>query len=492
MKDIIIDMISFRKYGHNEVDEPSFTQPHMYEKIRTTASVASQYQDKLLKEGTIKQVTIENMVERFNKWCENEFEESAKYVPTLEQTTNSSFKGIRSMTHKWEGMQFSTFGKEPESTGYDLEKLEKISDASVEYPTGTFTPHERIQRTHIDARKKLVSSGKIDWATAEVMAIGSLVQEGYNIRLSGEDVERGTFSHRHMLMTDQNTNKKFFPLKSSSYMYETRKGRLRVFNSNLSEYGPMSYEYGYALENPKNLCIWEAQFGDFYNPAQILIDQYFMGPEEKWLRQNGLVLLLPHGFDGAGPEHSSCHIERFLQKVNSPVYDEEDFSAGDLTHQKANMHIANCTMPSNYFHILRRQMLRNYRKPLIMATPKQGLRHQAARSELKDCEPGTKFQPVIVDKFKRNEEKISKIIFCSGAIWLKLHQIPGGEINHDNCAIIRIEELSPFPMCEVRQALQNCDFSPDTEVYYVQEEHINFGSYSWCKMHIKRVMNRLG
>jgi 2-oxoglutarate dehydrogenase complex dehydrogenase (E1) component-like enzyme len=173
-------------------------------------------------------------------------------------------------------------------------------------------------------------------------------------------------------MVDQNTNQKFFPLKSSNYMYETRKARLRVMNTNLSEYGPLSYEYGYSLENPKNLCIWESQFGDFYNPAQILFDQYLLGPEEKWLRQTGLVILLPHGNDGAGPEHTSCHIERLLQKVNSPIYDEEDLSGDDLTHQRANMHIANCTMPSNYFHILRRQMLRDYRKPLIMATPKQG------------------------------------------------------------------------------------------------------------------------
>ena len=396
------------------------------------------------------------------------------------------------MTHKWEGMKFSTFGKEPEQTGYDKAKLVKIGHASVDYNETTFTPHERLQRTHIEARKKLIDSGKIDWATAEVMALGSLLQDGYNVRISGEDVERGTFSHRHLVMTDQSSNSKFFPLKQSKYMAETSRGRISVFNSNLSEYGPMSYEYGYSLENPKNFCIWEAQFGDFYNPAQILIDQYLMGSEEKWLRQTGLVLLLPHGYDGAGPEHSSCHIERFLQKVNSSVYNEEDYSAGDLNHQRANMHIANCTMPSNYFHILRRQMLRDYRKPLIMATPKVGLRHPLAKSDINECDQGTSFQPVLIDKYTKNEEKVKKIFFCSGAIWLKLHQLSTKDVKHDNYAIVRIEELSPFPMKEVREALTKCDFDKDTEVYYIQEEHINFAAYDWCRMHIKRVMNRLG
>lgn len=491
MKDIMLDMISFRKYGHNEVDEPSFTQPEMYNVIRSMPSVASQYADKLIQEGTVKQNTIDRLKNRFAEWCNNEFEESTNYKPSLEQITTSSSKGIRSMTHKWEGMSFSTFGNEPEDTGYNRDNLEKIALASVDASSKGFTPHERIQRTHIDARKKLIESGKIDWATAEAMAMGSLVQDGYNVRFTGEDVERGTFSHRHLIMTDQKTNKKHFPMVSSSYMQETSKGRMTIFNSNLSEYGPMSYEYGYSLENPRNLCIWEAQFGDFYNPAQILLDQYLMGGEEKWLRQTGLTLLLPHGFDGAGPEHSSCHIERLLQKVNSSVYNEEDYGAGDLNHQRANLHIANCTMPSNYFHILRRQMLRDYRKPLIMATPKQGLRHPAIRSDISECEPGTTFKPVLIDKFDKAGGKVKKIIFCSGSVWLKLHQIPN-EGDHENIALIRIEELSPFPMKEVREALTTCDFNKDTEVYYVQEEHINLASYGWCKMHIKRVMNRLG
>ncbi|CAI2382475.1 unnamed protein product [Moneuplotes crassus] len=491
-KDIMLDMISFRKYGHNEVDEPGFTQPRMYDKIRSTPSVATQYTEKLLKEGTVKRTTVDNLKKRFNDWCEKEFEESSNYKPTLKQTKDPHFKGIRSMTHKWKNHDFSTFGVEPEHTGYDSEKLVNIAHASVEYQEHLFNPHERLKRTHIGARKKLIEQGKIDWATAEVMAMGSLLQEGYNVRLTGEDVERGTFSHRHLIMVDQDKNEKFFPLKGSPYMMETRVGRIKVLNSNLSEYGPLSYEYGYTLENPNNLCIWEAQFGDFYNPAQILFDQYLLGGEEKWLRQTGLVILLPHGSDGAGPEHTSSHIERHLQKVNSPVYNEQDFTAGDLTHQKANMHIANCTMPSNYFHILRRQMLRNYRKPLIMATPKQGLRHPLARSNISELEEGTKFQPIIIDKYIKDDSKINKVIFCSGSVWLKLHQVPRAHAEHENCAIIRVEELSPFPMNEVKQALQDLDLDNDTDLYYLQEEHINMGSFSWCKMHIKRALSSLG
>ena len=401
-KDIMLDMISFRKYGHNEVDEPGFTQPEMYRRIRSMPSIATQYKKKLIEEGSIKQSTIDSITKKFCDWWESEFDQAPHYIPSLECTTSETFKGIRSMTHKWKGMNFSWFGKEPKQTGYSIENLKKIGYASVEYDESIHTPHERIARTHIEARKKLIDSEKVDWTTAEALALGSLLQEGYNVRITGEDVERGTFSHRHLLMVDQKTNEKFFPLKSSKYMMLTNKGRIKIFNSNLSEYGPMSYEYGYSLENPKNLWIWEAQFGDFYNPAQIMIDQYLYGSEEKWLRQSGLVLILPHGFDGAGPEHSSCHLERFLQNVNSSIYDE-DSKDEDLTHQRTNVHIANWTTPSNYFHILRRQMLRDYRKPLVLAAPKQGLRHPLVKSDLNEMTEGTKFSPIelYLKKFKK-------------------------------------------------------------------------------------------
>lgn len=422
LKDIMLDMISFRKYGHNEVDEPAFTQPEMYRRIRAFDSVATQYKKKLIDEGTIKQATIDSMTKRFIDWCDNEFEESTQFKPNLKDTKDPTYKGHRSMTHKWEGMDFSVFGKEPKQTGYDEETLKKIAYASVEYNENIHSVHDRIIRSHCEARHKLINNSKLDWATAEALAFGSLAQEGYNVRVSGEDTERGTFSQRHSVLVDQKTGNKFCPIKESQYMLETMKGRYEIFSSNLSEYGPLSFEYGYNLENPKNLNIWEAQFGDFYNPAQILFDQYLLGSEEKWMRQSGLVVLLPHGFDGAGPEHSSGHIERFLQKVNSNIYDETNISEHDLTHQKANMHIVNMTMPHNYFHILRRHMHRNYRKPLLIFAPKQGLRHQYARSNLSDITTGTKFEPIIVDKHFKDDKKTKKIFFCSGAIWHRLHQ----------------------------------------------------------------------
>ena len=222
-------------------------------KIRSFESVVTQYKNKLIKEETIKQSTIDNITKRFNEWCEDEFDHSTDYKPSLENIKNPTFKGLRSMTHKWEGMDFSTFGKEPKQTGYDLKTLIKIAHESVNVDENVHIVHERLKRTHIEARKKLLKDNKADWATAEAMAIGSLIQEGYNVRLVGEDTERGTFSNRHLKMVDQETNQKFFPLRESDYMNQTTKGRLEVFNSNLSEYGPMSYEYGYSLENPKNL-----------------------------------------------------------------------------------------------------------------------------------------------------------------------------------------------------------------------------------------------
>lgn len=322
-KDILIDMIGFRKYGHNEVDEPAFTQPKMYEAIRAMKSVSTAYAEKLMAEGTMKDTQYQKIVEQTAQYFEDEYKESEKIKPSLVQTKDPKFKGSRSMTHKWEGMDFSQWGKEPTQTGYDQDTLKSIVKSSVEFPEDV-KPHSRIQRMHIANRLKSLEENKIDWATAEAMACGTLTIDGYNVRIVGEDVERGTFSHRHAVLHDQESlagNKFTVPLRDSTFMKERAKGRFHVLNTNLNELGTMAYEYGYSLENPKNLCLWEAQFGDFYNPAQLVVDQYLMCSEAKWLRQSGMMLLLPHGFDGAGPEHSTCHIERFLQNVNSQAYD---------------------------------------------------------------------------------------------------------------------------------------------------------------------------
>ena len=392
-KDVLIDMIGFRKYGHNEVDEPAFTQPKMYEAIRNMKSVALAYGEKLIAEGNMKEAQYQKITEQTAAYFEEEYKASENYKPTLELTKDPTFKGSRSLTHKWIGMAFSQDGTEPDQTGYNKEDLTKIIRASVEVPSDV-KPHSRLQRMHITNRLKSIEEDQFDWATAEAMAIGSLTIDGFNVRIVGEDVERGTFSHRHAVLHDQDSlvgSKFTTPLKDSAFMKDNAKGRFHVLNTNLNELGTMAYEYGYSIENPKNLCMWEAQFGDFYNPAQLVVDQYLMCSEAKWLRQSGMMLLLPHGFDGSGPEHSTCHIERFLQNINSQAYDTINGPYDNLTGKNINFQVAQVTMPANYFHLLRRQMLRNYRKPLVLATPKIGLKHPLAVSSIKDFQAGTSF-----------------------------------------------------------------------------------------------------
>jgi len=275
-------------------------------------------------------------------------------------------------------------------------------------------------------------------------------------------------------------------MRDSAYMKENAKGRLQIYNTNLCELGSMAYEYGYSLENPKNMCIWEAQFGDFYNPAQLVIDQYLMCSEAKWLRQSGLILLLPHGFDGTGPEHSTCHIERFLQNINSPAYDPNG-EYDRLNAQNINFQFAQCTMPSNYFHLLRRQMLRDFRKPIVIAAPKIGLKHPRAVSHIDDFAEGTKFQPIIGNKF--GEGEVKKVIFCSGKVNFDI-QIRL-EKNKPSCGVqlIRIEELAPFPVAHIKEMIAQA--SPDTEFTWMQEEPLNQGAFQFARMHLDRIIKDL-
>ena len=334
-KDVMLDMIGYRYYGHNEVDEPSFTQPIMYKRIREMPTPPQQYQAKLVAEGVVTQAEITALREQIEAHFEQEYQQSLTFVPELKNTTDSNYRGSRSLTHKWQGMQFSQNGSEPSQSGYDPDKLVQIAKATVDLPKD-FSVHPRLEKMFISSRLKQINQGQFDWATAEAAAFGSLLCDGYNVRLVGEDSERGTFSQRHAVYTDQKYSTTYRPLLDSTFMKRNGKGRYQCFNTNLSELGTMAYEYGYSMESPKNLVLWEAQFGDFYNPAQLVIDQYLMCSEAKWLRQTGLVLLLPHGFDGAGPEHSTCHMERFLQNVNSQAYDNVSGSFDDLTGQNIN------------------------------------------------------------------------------------------------------------------------------------------------------------
>jgi len=299
-----------------------------------------------------------------------------------------------------------------------------------------------LEKFHIANRLKGLNADKIDWATAEAMALGSLNLEGYNTRIIGEDSERGTFNHRHAVFTDQEVPGKTFNTLLNNLERGGDTGRYEVLNTNLNEVGTMAYEYGYSLESPKNLCMWEAQFGDFYNPAQLMIDQYLMCSEAKWLRQSGLILLLPHGFDGAGPEHSTCHIERFLQNINSNAYDTQDSDAyKHLNSRNINFQVANMTSPANYFHILRRQMLRNFRKPLIIAAPKVGLKHPMAVSKIEDMSEGKGFQPILVDDF--GTEQVTEVVLCSGKIFFDISAQLAK--TSKGVKVIRVEEIAPFP-----------------------------------------------
>ena len=356
---------------------------------------------------------------------------------------------------------------------------------SVQLPSD-FNVHKRLESFHIANRLKGIEADNIDWATAEAMALGSLNLEGYNTRIIGEDVERGTFNHRHVVFTDQkHQGKTFTPLQYNLNRNE-HTGRFGVFNTNLNEVGTMAYEYGYSLESPKNLCMWEAQFGDFYNPAQMIVDQYLMCSEAKWMRQSGLILLLPHGFDGAGPEHSTCHIERFLQNVNSNAYDTTDSSSyKHLNAFNVNFQVANMTTPANYFHILRRQMHRNFRKPLVIAAPKVGLKHPLAVSPVEDMANGTSFQPIITNNYGQGDAE--HVVLCSGKVFFDIH----AKLSESSkpVKVIRVEELAPFPSELIEKQLAGV--KKNVPVTWVQDECMNEGAFQFAKLHVDRMIENL-
>ncbi|KAI8331977.1 oxoglutarate dehydrogenase, E1 component [Choanephora cucurbitarum] len=358
-KDIILDLMCYRRWGHNELDEPAFTQPLMYNNIRHRTSVPKLYEKKLLEEKVLaSDQEATSIRERHVEALESQLAKAEGYVPDANQFH---------LDKNWKGMQHIKTGKEQQrpDTGVDSHTLVEIGQLSVTPPEG-IQVHPRLQKYHIDQRiKKLKAGQAIDWATAEALAFGSLIQEGYDVRISGQDVGRGTFSQRHAMFVCQQTERAFVPL---NHMKKDQKNFLEVANSPLSEYGVLGFEYGMSMESPRRLVLWEAQFGDFFNGAQITIDTFLASGEEKWLKQSGLVMLLPHGQDGAGPEHSSSRVERFLQMSNDP------FDIEKADNVPPNWHIVNCTTPAQYFHVLRRQMLRDYRKPLIVVSPKSLLK----------------------------------------------------------------------------------------------------------------------
>ncbi|EHH18884.1 Putative 2-oxoglutarate dehydrogenase E1 component DHKTD1, mitochondrial [Macaca mulatta] len=430
-KDVIIDLLCYRQWGHNELDEPFFTNPIMYKIIRARKSIPDTYAEHLIASGLMTQEEVSEIKSSYYAKLNDHLNNMAHYSPPA----------LNLQAH-WQGLAQPEARITTWSTGVPLDLLQFVGVKSVEVPR-ELQMHSHLLKTHVQSRmEKMMDGTKLDWATAEALALGSLLAQGFNVRLSGQDVGRGTFSQRHAMVVCQETDDTYIPL---NHMDPNQKGFLEVSNSPLSEEAVLGFEYGMSIESPKLLPLWEAQFGDFFNGAQIIFDTFISGGEAKWLLQSGLVILLPHGYDGAGPDHSSCRIERFLQMCDSV----EEGVDGDTV----NMFVVHPTTPAQYFHLLRRQMVRNFRKPLIVASPKMLLRLPAAVSTLQEMAPGTTFNPVIGDS-SVDPEKVKTLVFCSGKHYYSLlkQRESLGPKRHD-FAIIRVEELCPFPLDSLQQEM---------------------------------------
>ncbi|XP_038073226.1 probable 2-oxoglutarate dehydrogenase E1 component DHKTD1, mitochondrial [Patiria miniata] len=453
-RDVFVDLQCFRRLGHNEVDDPSFTQPAMYNIIRNRTSVPDLYLKEVTEAGEVDKSEIDAALAK----NQEEMSQCLKAAKTYEPQPTT-------LSKQWSGFVEAPAHITSWDTGVDVELLRFVAAKSVELPED-FTPHNHLIKTFLEARRKKVMEGAaIDWATAEAMAFGSLLYQGFNVRLSGQDVGRGTFSHRHAMLVDQTTDSAYVPL---NHITPDQKAFLEVVNSPLSEEATLGFEYGMSIESPNNLIIWEAQFGDFFNGAQTIVDTYVTAGEVKWRLQSGLVMLLPHGFDGAGPEHSSSHLERFLLQTDS----KEDAIDGD----NVNFMVVHPTTPAQYFHLLRRQMVRNFRKPLIVASPKILLRLPEAVSSLAEVAPGTSFVPVIGDT-TTNPKQVERVIFCSGKHYYALRKQREQRQAKDNTAIIRVEALCPFPAEEVQRELDK--YPNAKEFIWSQEEHRNMGAWTF-------------
>ena len=460
-RDIVIDMWCYRRFGHNEGDEPGFTQPLMYQKIRAHPPVSEVFAARLAEQGVIDKGYLDVVIDGFNAYLEKEFEAAKSY---------------KANEADWFGGRWSGFNKpaDPETarrnvpTGIEPKLFESLGRTLTTVP-GDLTIHKTLERV-LEAKRQAFRQGPgtevFDWATAEALAFGSLLSEGYCVRLSGQDSGRGTFSQRHAVWIDQTDERKYVPLGTVPH------GRFEVHDSTLSEYGVLGFEYGFASADPKTLVLWEAQFGDFANGAQIIIDQYIAASEAKWLRANGLVMLLPHGYEGQGPEHSSARLERFLQ-----------LCAQD------NLQVCNISTPSNYFHALRRQMHRPFRKPLIIMTPKSLLRHPLAKSELGDFIGESHFRRIMADRTPPADAKIRKLVLCSGKVGYDLMEARDAA-GLDDVSVLRLEQLYPFPGEPL--AIRLARMTGLEEVVWCQEEPRNNGAWFFVDPLIEEALKAAG
>ncbi|KAM7396949.1 hypothetical protein PAMP_019952 [Pampus punctatissimus] len=453
-KDVILDLICYRQWGHNELDEPSFTNPAMYKIIRSRKSVPDSYSDQLISEGLITDGERDEIKSHYYTLLNDKLANMTLYSPL---PTN--------LQGRWGGLVEPQASVTTWDTGVPISLLQFVGAKSVDIPEH-IQLHSHLGKTHAQARlHKLEEGNKLDWSTAEALAFGSLLCQGFNIRISGQDVGRGTFSQRHAMVVCQDTNDMYIPL---NHISPQQTGLLEVCNSPLSEEAVLGFEYGMSIAQPKLLPIWEAQFGDFFNGAQIIFDTFISGGEAKWLLQCGMVILLPHGYDGAGPEHSSCRMERFLQMCDSK---EEGVDSDTV-----NMAVVNPTTSAQYFHLLRRQMIRNFRKPLIVVGPKMLLRFSGAASSLTELAPGTSFRPVIGDT-SVSAESVQRVVLCSGKHYYALLKQREASAANQNTALIRLEELCPFPLEALQQELKK--YPNAKEFVWSQEEPQNMGPWSF-------------
>jgi 2-oxoglutarate dehydrogenase E1 component len=464
-KPVVVDMFCYRRFGHNETDEPAFTQPLMYKRIGSHKRVVEIYGTRLVGEGVITAEEFDAMKADYRKVLEDAMSVATGYKANKADWLDGRWAGLKTAT----SMEDDRRGQ----TGVQLERLKALGQKLTKIPK-SFTPHKTMQRV-LDGRAKMIEDeAGLDWATAESLAFATLLDDGTKIRLSGQDVQRGTFSQRHAVIVDQANEKRYTPL---NHLKKEQDVKIEVINSMLSEEAVLGFEYGYSLAEPNALVLWEAQFGDFANGAQVIFDQFLSSGERKWLRMSGLVCLLPHGYEGQGPEHSSARLERFLQMC------AED-----------NMQVANCTTPANYFHILRRQMKREFRKPLVMMTPKSLLRHKRATSTLAEMDETSSFHRLLWDdaEYLKSEkirlvkdDKIRRVILCSGKVYYDLYEEREKRSLND-IYLLRVEQLYPWPHKALAQELSR--FSK-AEFVWCQEEPMNMGAWTFVQPGIERVLD---
>jgi len=463
-KDVVLDIFCYRRFGHNEGDEPMFTNPIMYTKIKKQKTTLQLYTERLVKDGLIPEGEIEDMKAAFQAHLNDEFEAGKEFKPNKADWLDGRWSHLDKQGEEYERGQ----------TAIKPETLAEIGRALTTAPAD-FNLHKTVGRL-LDTKKQMFDSGEgFDWATAEALAYGSLLTEGYPVRLSGQDATRGTFSQRHSGLIEQVTEERYYPLN------HIREGQAKydVIDSMLSEYAVLGFEYGYSLAEPNALVLWEAQFGDFANGAQIMFDQFISSGERKWLRMSGLVMLLPHGFEGQGPEHSSARLERFLQMC------AED-----------NWIVANCTTPANYFHILRRQIHRDYRKPLVLMTPKSLLRHKMAVSKAEEMTTGSSFHRVLWDDAQYGnsdtqlvtDDKIKRVVMCSGKVYYDLLEERDAR-GLDDVYLMRLEQFYPFPAHSLMKELERFK---QAEIVWCQEEPKNQGAWSFVEPNIEWILSRIG